>query len=71
MVIKIAQSKGGKYTILLTEEDNLFDVTEWEHGFRRGSSINIPIRQEADDRFYDLIEQYKAGGITLYVIKWA
>ncbi|MGZ3947269.1 MAG: hypothetical protein ACXVKK_04080 [Flavisolibacter sp.] len=69
MLIKKAQSKGGRYSIELTEEGNLFDINEYEHDYWRGGSCSIPIRQEAVDRFYDLIEGYKADGINLYLIK--
>ncbi len=68
MIIKKAQSKGGKYSIELTEEGNLFDITERRNDFPCGGSYNIRIRQEAVDRFYDLIEAYKTDGINLYLI---
>jgi len=69
MIIKKAQSKGGKYCIELAEEGNLFDITERRNGFPCGGSYNIRTRQDAVDRFYDLIEAYKTDGIKLYVIE--
>ncbi len=68
MIIKKAQTKRGRYSIELTEEGNLFSITERRNGFTCGGSYNIRVRQDALDRFYDLIDAYKTDGINLYVI---
>ncbi len=66
-IIHEARTRGNRYTIVLSQANNSFNVNEFEHGYIQGmystSSLN-----KALDWFHNRIEGSKEDGIN-YIIQ--